>query len=61
MEAGLIDRDIKDVAVLFDPIAEVLLVDMSKPRLISVRARHPLTRVEKNYILKVTEKGVCLV
>ena len=61
METGLIDRDTKDVGVLFDPVAEVLLVDMSKPRLISVRARHPLTRLEKTYILKVSEKGICLV
>ena len=58
MAAGLDERA---VAVLYDPITEALMIDMSKTRLISVRGRHPLTGVEKNYILKVTEKGICLV
>lgn len=38
-----------------------LLVDMAQPRIITVVGVNSLTGKEKIYILKVTEKGICLV
>jgi hypothetical protein len=38
-----------------------LFIDMAAPRLIEVVGLNSLTGKEKIYILKVTEKGICLV
>lgn len=38
-----------------------LFIDMAAPRLIEVVGLNSLTGKEKTYILKVTEKGICLV
>lgn len=44
-----------------DPQKNELRIDLNQPRTIQVRAINELTRVEKLYILKITEKGLCLV
>lgn len=44
-----------------DPQKNELRVDLNHPRIIQVRAVNELTHVEKTYLLKITEKGLCLV
>jgi len=40
---------------------ERLIIEMDRPRMITVVGVNTLTGKEKLYILKVTEKGICLV
>ena len=57
MEAGLKDAVASGLILQ----GSELFVDLSHPRTVMIRAFNELTRLEKTYILKVTEKGLCLV
>jgi hypothetical protein len=57
---GLETQYIKD-GMAYDYDRSQLLIDMAQPRTITVVGINSLTGKEKIYILKVTEKGICLV
>lgn len=59
MATGLTEYLLHGIEV--DTARNELRVDLNQPRTIQVRAINELTRVEKLYILKITEKGLCLV
>lgn len=60
MAAGLTERYVQD-GIHYEYEGGRLLVDMAQPRTIMVVGVNSLTGKEKVYILKVTEKGICLV
>lgn len=43
------------------PNGELLIVDLSMPRTIIVKAFNNFTGLKKEYSLKVTHKGLCLI
>ena len=60
MAAGLASKYI-DEGIEYIHEREQLLIDMAQPRIITVTGLNSLTGKAKIYILKVTEKGICLV
>ena len=57
MEAGLKDAIASGLILQ----GTELYVDLSYPRTVMIQAFNELTGIKKAYILKVTEKGLCLV
>ena len=57
METGLKDAQVCGLILQ----GSELFIDLSYPRTIMVKAFNGLTGVDKTYILKITEKGLCLV
>lgn len=60
MATGLAPRYIEE-GVEYHYDRRQLLIDMAQPMIITVVGINSLTGKEKVYILKVTEKGICLV
>ena len=60
MATGLAARYIEE-GIEYSHESGRLMIDMAQPRTLTVLGINSLTGKEKIYILKVTEKGICLV